>query len=556
MDSTKQIAKYALASYVGYAALRKLTHDPDAKVSHPPVRKDSPKCLVIGCGISGICMSIKLSEKGIDHLVLEKESDVGGTWFLSNYPGVQCDVPSHGYCFSFEMNADWSKAYAGSKEIWAYLSKVSRKYGVYERTQFNTEVLSAHWMESDRKWVVETQDRKSMAKQTHIVDYLISGIGGLHIPQYPNVPGVGQFGGMEVHSAEWRNDVDLKNKRVVVVGSAASAVQLVPSIAEYASQVTCIQRTPNWLAPQKGPVLPYSLSYGPVIRWIFRNLPGVLFLHRLFIYIMMETTHWPLNLFSGGSDGVGQTIARKVLTKYMMSQLKGNQELAEKVIPKYAVGCKRIIRSERFLPALLRPNVELVTDKLAKVEKDGIVLDTKQGPRKIEADVVVYATGYEVGSLGRLQLKGCSDHIVSGSDMINKAMDTYYGMCHPMYPNSFLMLGPNTGLGHNSIIIMIETQANFISRTIELAANDKVERLAVRMDEVDRCMRYINETMEGTVWKAGKCNSWYQNKDGKVPTIWPATTARYMMDCLPPNDLHIFDCEKKGQTLRTDIAKI
>lgn len=443
------------------------------------------------------------------------------------------------------MNPDWSQAYAGSKEIWRYLNRVSKKYGVYERARFNTAVESAKWNEADRKWVIEVES-KTGVRETILADFMVSGIGALHVPLFPDVPGVGTFKGDEIHSAEWRNEIDCSNKRVVVVGSAASAVQIVPNIAEVAKSVTCIQRTPNWLAPQKSPVLPFTLKYGPILRWCFRNLPGFLLLHRFLVYCTMEFVHSPLGLFSG-SDSIGQKIATRVLTRFMMSQLQNNPELADKVIPKYAVGCKRIIRSQRFLPALLRDNVELVTDRLAKVEANGIVLDTKQGARKIEADMVIYATGYKVGSLGKLSLKGCNEHIVTGSDMIDKALDTYYGMCHPLYPNSFLLLGPNTGLGHNSIIIMIETQAEFIARSIELAADNKVERLAIKPDAVDRCMAYINTTMDKTVWKAGHCNSWYQNKDGKVPTVWPGSTVKYMADCAPPNDLNNFDCVRRGQ---------
>ena len=455
------------------------------------------------------------------------------------------------------MNSEWTQAYAGSKEIWSYLVRVSKKYGIYERARFNTEVLSCKWIEAERKWHIETES-KDGTKDLLVVDFCVSGIGALHVPLYPEVPGIGSFkNGQEIHSAEWRNDVDCKNKRIVVVGSAASAVQIVPSIAEVAKQVTCIQRTPNWLAPQKGPVLPFSLKYGPFIRWCFRNLPGALLLHRFFIYCMMEGAHFPLGLFSGGVDGIGQQIARKTLTKYMMYQLNGNKDLADKVIPKFAVGCKRIIRSERFLPALAKDHVELVTDKLTRVESNGVVLETKQGPRKIEADMIIYATGYRVGSLGRMSLRGCNDHVATGHDLVEKAVDTYYGMCNPLYPNAFLMLGPNTGLGHNSVIIMIETQANYIAKAIELAADENIERLSVKMDEVDKCMKFVNTTMDTAVWKAGHCHSYYQNKDGKVPTIWPATTVRYMADCAPPSDLSTFDCVKKGQQMRQhEVAKI
>jgi cation diffusion facilitator CzcD-associated flavoprotein CzcO len=541
MDTSTTLKALA-ATYAGYAIYSKVTKTDT--VVHPPIRKDSPKVVVIGAGFSGICMSIKLAEKGIEHIVLEKEADVGGTWWVSNYPGVQCDIPSHQYCYSFEMNSEWSQAYAQSKEICAYIHHVARKYHVYDKCRLNTKVKNSTWNEAESKWVVTFQT-KGKEEETLSVDYLISGIGGLHIPSFPNVKGRETFKGPSMHSAEWDPNTVYKGKNVVVIGSAASAVQIVPSICEDAKTVTCLQRTPNWLAPQRSPFLPPSLKYGPVIRWIFRNVPGTLLLHRWSLYWSLEMVHFPLGLFNGAST-LGQKIAKFVLTRYMRFLLKGNKELEDKVIPKYSVGCKRIIRSERFIPALLRDNVELVTDKLAEVVEDGVVVDTAKGLRKIEADLIVYATGYDVGSVGDMKITGVNGAYLHQKSALNRGIETYYGVCNSHFPNGFLLLGPNTGLGHNSIIIMSEVQTAFIAGVIELACNEKVSRLTVKESAVQECMNMIYSQMDESVWKKGGCVSWYQNADGKVPTVWPGTTLRYMIDLVPPTDLSIFDCIKKG----------
>lgn len=537
--------KAAAAGYVGYALYAAATKSDAIEV--PPVRRNSPKVLVIGGGFSGICMSIKLAEKGLDHVLVEKEQDLGGTWFLTKYPGAQCDVPSHGYSYSFEMNPDWSQAFATSQEIWNYQVKVAKKYGVYKRSRLGTRVNYTKWVESRAQYEVEVQTVATGEVEVLYFDYVVNGIGALHFPVYPKVPGVnnGTFQGTEMHTADYDPSFSVAGKRVVVIGSAASAVQLVPALAETAGKLTCIQRTPNWLAPQRSPVLPFSLEYGPFIRWCFRNLPGLLLLQRWAVFLSMEGLFYPLGAFSGTANW-GQWLVRKILTAFMSRQLRGDKKgLAAKVIPNYAVGCKRIIRSHKFLPALMRDNVDLVTDRVLRIDPQAVVIKNSSGAEEsIPCDVVMYATGYEVGSIGPLRVQG-KETVLTGSVLTEKMVDMYYGVCGTDFPNSFMMLGPNTGLGHNSIIIMLETQANFIARTIELAAESGVGRIQIKQRAVTECMDYIKATLEGTVWKAGQCQSWYQIANGDVPTLWPSTTVRYMADLSPPQDLGLFECQAK-----------
>jgi len=368
-------------------------------------------------------------------------------------------------------------------------------------------------------------------------------LGGLHFPLYPSCQGVrdGTFKGREIHSAEWDSAVDLTGKRVVVVGSAASAVQLVPEICDKVKSLVVMQRTPNWLAPQRAPFLPFRLVYGPVWRWCLNNIPGLLRVYRLCVYWLMEVLHFPLGLFSASS--IGHKVAEWVVSRYMRALLGGNKELEAKVMPKYPMGCKRIIRSERFLPALLKPNVRLVTSALTRVDATAVV--AADGER-IEADVIVYATGFKVGSLGKLKLVGADGQAVSGLDLVDYTPSFYLGIVTPMAPNMFTMLGPNTALGHNSIIVMIEAQVKYAVAVVSMMADHAVAQVKVRAAVADDFAAAMDRGVQGSVWTAEGCHSWYQNKNGKVSTLWPFSTVKYMRDAAPPSDLSKFETCARG----------
>lgn len=421
---------------------------------------------------------------------------------------------------------------------------VAKKYRIYERLRLGIKVQSIMWSDQTKKWRINLTDVKTGVSSEMECDFLVSGIGGLHVPLYPKVPGVREsFKGEETHTAEYDTSVQVKDKRVVVVGSAASAVQLCPVFAQDASKLTIVQRTPNWLAPQRNFTLPFSLKYGPIFRFILRYFPGALRLYRWIVYWSMEILHTPLGVFMA-DGGIVPMIARKILTMYMQLGLKYNKDLASKVIPDFQVGCKRIIRSEKFLPMLLQDNVELVSGQLVQVIEDGVLVAEKNGSeRKIECDTLVYATGYQVGSIGDCQVHGNHNLVVKGASMIDEARDNFFSVCLRDMPNAFFLLGPNAALGHQSAVVQIETAANYAARVIELAMENKVKRLEIKQAEIDRSMSIINSYMEKSVWFRGDCASWYKNKDGKVPTLWPASTVRFMWDLAPPSDLRSFDCE-------------
>ena len=503
---------------------------------------NTPTVLVIGAGFSGLCSAIKLKEAGIPFRVFEKAADLGGTWYLNTYPGVACDVPAHGYSFSFELNPNWSTAFAPGHEIEEYIRFVARKYDVYKDCHFNHEVVRIEYDNDKYEWVV-TYTVNGGAPQVTRAQILFNCLGGLHFPLYPPAEGVcnGTFKGAEMHSAEWNSKVDLTGKRVVVVGSAASAVQIVPEICDQVKTLTVLQRTPNWLAPQHAPFLPMRLAYGPVWRWMLNNVPGLLRLYRICIYWLMEVLHFPLGLFTMSS--LGHRIATAVLTRYMKMLLKGNQELADKVIPKYPLGCKRIIRSEKFLPALLKPNVHLVTKPLGKVESGAVVTEDGQ---KIDADVIIYATGFKVGSLGKLKIVGSDGQAATGADLIDYTPPFYLGLVTPSTPNLFMMLGPNTALGHNSIILMIEAQVKYAVRMVCMMADQNIAEVKIKASEAEKFVQEIERGVAGSVWVAEGCHSWYQNKDGRVSTLWPFTTVKYIHDTAPPADLSKYEIKNGG----------
>jgi cation diffusion facilitator CzcD-associated flavoprotein CzcO len=487
---------------------------------------------------------IKLQQAGIPFRIFEKADDLGGTWYVNKYPGVACDVPAHGYSYSFELNPDWSTAFAPGEEIEQYIRGVARKHDIYKACTFGTEVLSAAFDQAAHMWRLTYSTKGGPVESTQ-ARVLIMCVGGLHVPSFPPAPGVcdGTFKGIEVHSAAWNIDTvnDLKGKNVVVVGSAASAVQIVPEICDHVKSLTVVQRTPNWLAPQHGPQVPVSLVYGPWARWALARIPGLLRLYRIVVYWSMEMLHFPLQLFSNTS--VGHAIATRVLRKYMSVLLRGNKELEAKVIPTYTLGCKRIIRSEKFLPALLKPNVHLVTAGLTRVESDGLVMSNGE---KIKSDVCIYATGFQVGSVGPLKIEGLGGHVVQGSGLMDGRGSAYLGITSPLFPNAFMMLGPNTGLGHNSIIIMIEAQVEYAVKVISLMADENVAEIVVKQEKVDEFMAEVDAGFAGSVWTAPGCISWYQNKEGKVPTLWPFSTVRYMREAAPPSDLRAYKCVKAG----------
>jgi cation diffusion facilitator CzcD-associated flavoprotein CzcO len=472
--------------------------------------------LIIGAGISGICMGVRLGQAGIPYLVLEKANRVGGTWRENTYPGCACDTQSHHYCFSFELNPDWSRVYAEQPQILTYLEHCSQKYGVAEHIRFQQEIIRATFDATAGDWSVETASGETFSARI-----LVSAVGQLNRPALPEIPGLRSFQGAMFHSAQWDHDFNLTNKDVAVIGNGASALQLIPRLAAAVRQLNVFQRSPNWLVP-KG-----DRSFRTWEKWIFRRIPIIARLYRYWIYWNWERS-WPEFL----KDSAAAKRKKRRLSTHIATEV-ASPDLAQALVPDYPVGCKRVLLTDDYYQTMQLENVTLITDPIARIESDGLV--TPNGQKHV-VDCIVLATGFQATDfLAPMEIRGMNGMTLN--ETWRNGPEAYLGMTVPGFPNFFMLYGPNTNLGHNSIIFMIECQARYISRAIETI----IERNLVFMDVKPETMSGFNdnlhEQMKKTAWVGG-CSSWYKTPDGKVVNNWSTTTYRYWWQTRRPNLKH------------------
>jgi cation diffusion facilitator CzcD-associated flavoprotein CzcO len=458
---------------------------------------------IIGAGFSGLGTAIRLKQEGVeDFVVLERDEEVGGTWWANTYPGCGCDIPSHLYSYSFELNPDWSRTYSRQPEIRDYLSRCADKYGVRPHIRFRTNVSSASWDDDARRWEIETDDGTLRAR------VLIAGAGPLAEPKFPDIPGLESFEGKAMHSARWDHDYDLNGKRVASIGTGASAIQYVPSIQPEVEQLYVFQRTAPWIFPHTDrPTTKFE-------RRLYRRFPALQRLVRGGIYAARESNSL---LFLNSRMKPAELIAKRHLRK----QVK-DPELLEKVTPNYTIGCKRILPSDRWYPALQQPNVQLETDGVAEIKPHSIV--TKDG-RELEVDTIIFGTGFHVTDMpvGKY-VRGRDGR--SMDETWNGSPRAHLGTTVPGFPNFFLLLGPNTGLGHNSIVYMAESQIAYVLDALRVMRERGAETLEVRSEVADRFNDELAERHEGTVWETG-CSSWYLDDTGRNATLWPDWTFNF-----------------------------
>jgi cation diffusion facilitator CzcD-associated flavoprotein CzcO len=465
-------------------------------------RRSDFKVVIIGTGFAGLGMAIQLKKAGIDDFVLlERASALGGTWRDNRYPGCACDVPSHLYSFSFEPKADWSRAYSPQEEIRLYLEHCADKYGLREHIRFDQDVTSAIWQEDAQVWEVRS------TSGTVRGNMLVSGIGALSNPSYPNVPGRERFRGKQFHSATWDHDHPLEGKRVGVIGTGASAIQFVPVIQPKVSHLTLFQRTPPWILPKP------DRAYAAWEKALFSKVPGVRFLLRQSIYWSHEARVLVFSkapkLMKAAADMGRKHIARNIR----------NEELRRKVTPDYLPGCKRILISNDYYASLDRPNVEVTTDGVREIVEDGVVLASG---RHVPLDTLIYGTGFTVQSyLGKLRIYGRGGHELS--ERWGKNPAAYRGTTVAGYPNLFTLLGPNTGLGHNSVVFMIEAQIRYVMKCIDHMKRAKLSSVDVLPEVQASYNKALGRELDTTVWASG-CESWYLNDEGKNTTIYPGFT--------------------------------
>ena len=477
----------------------------------------SPRIAVIGAGMSGILTAIKLREAGImDFTVYEKADRLGGTWRENTYPGLSCDVPSHLYRYSFEPNAEWSHRFSPGAEIQAYFEGVAKKYNVESRIEFNREISRAEYQEG--KWHLETGREK-----VDVVDIIISAAGVLHHPVYPDIAGLDDFTGAVFHSARWDHDVALEGKRVGIVGTGSTAVQITADIVDRVAHLSLFQRTAQWIFPQVNP------AFSEEEKNVFRNQPQAMDDLHVFLTRLFADTF--------GEAVIGDKAQMKRVEDACLANLEDNvhdPELKARLTPDYQAACKRLIVSDGFYEAIQRPNAELITEPIERAEAGG--LRTGDG-RLHELDILALATGFDGHSFMRpMDLIGKGG--VDLKDVWAEATQAHRSVSIPGFPNFFMLVGPNSPIGNFSLIDISERQLGYIMQLIALWRGGKISEISARQDAADRFNAALKEAMKDTVWVTG-CQSWYLDKNGN-PAMWPFSFDRFCDDMAAP-DLEEFD---------------
>ncbi len=471
--------------------------------------------VIVGAGMSGLCMAIKLKEAGIPFTVLEKNDTVGGTWYENAYPGCGVDTPNHFFSFSFEPNHDWSHHFSPRAELWAYLERCADKYAIRPHIRFNTEVLTADYNEASRRWVLRIRDADG-AERTLDARYVITAVGQLNRPSIPAIPGLDDFAGPAFHTARWDASQPVAGKRVAMIGTGASGMQTGPSIAPEVAQLTIFQRTPHWAV--------YNANYHRAVdegkQWVLKHIP-------------FYANWYRFTLFWASSDGLHASLQvdpdwktpdislnatnqafREQLIDYIKGQIGDRPDLLEKVVPAYPPYGKRMLRDNHWYKMLTRENVTLVSDAIDHVEPDGIV--TVSG-EKHPADIIVLATGFQAGRmLFPMQVTGRAG--VNLRDLWgDDDPRAYLGIAAPGFPNLFMLYGPNTNLGHGgSIIFHTECQVRYIMQSLREMIEAGREEIECRTEPHDAYNERVDQAHRNMVWAHGGVGNWYKNRNGRV----------------------------------------
>ncbi len=466
---------------------------------------------IVGAGFSGLGAAIRLAQHGFaDYLVLDRGADFGGTWRDNTYPGAACDVPSHLYSYSFALNPGWTRSYSHQDEIHRYINDVAAEHHIADKTWFHTEVTRSDWDEDTQTWNLHIERDGDVDRVRARI--LIGAVGPLCEPNLPEIEGIDSFDGTLVHSARWDHDYDFTGKRVAVIGTGASAIQIVPRLAEVAGQLEVYQRTAPWIVPRT------ERPYLPSENWAFRTIPGLQKLIRGSIYTANE------------SIAAGMTYAPKAL-KPVEALCRANifkgirdPELRAKVTPTFAVGCKRILKSNEWYPTLDRDDVELVTDGIARITADAIVTDDGT---EHPVDAIVVATGFHVTDSPVFEsIRG-----VGGTSLADTwsegGMKGYKGTFVHGFPNMALLIGPSTGLGHTSMVYMIESQLNYLIDYLTKTRKAGITRTEVKKDVQNRYSASLQHKLKNSVWVNGGCASWYQDEHGNITALWPGFTFNF-----------------------------
>jgi cation diffusion facilitator CzcD-associated flavoprotein CzcO len=465
------------------------------------VIKRHTKVLIVGTGFSGLGMAAKLKKAGLhDFMILEKASEVGGTWRDNTYPGAECDVPSPVYSFSFHKSPRWSQLFGRQSEILIYLKEVAQKFGLYDHILFGRKVVKAQFLEPLGCWQVETFNGELFTSQ-----HLILGTGGLSRPLVPNIPGIEQFTGSLFHTAEWDHGVSLVGKRVGVIGNGASGIQVVPALAEICQHLTVFQRTPSWVIPK----MKYEFSVWE--RELQRVFPPLQIFLRFLFYCLFEIR--ALGFFVGFLNKIGE----KQALGYLRAKIK-DPVLRSKLTPTYGMGCKRVLLSNSFYDTLNLSHVDLISEPILNASPSGLV--TKDGKNHV-LDVIVFATGFKVAEEPLpFPILGIDGQNL-GEKWAKAGVEAYLGTTITGFPNLGILMGPNTGLGHNSMVFMIESQINYYIQGILYTDRHGYDYWDLSPTVQSQFNSAVQEKFKGSIWTEGGCKSWYQNKNGRIVALWP-----------------------------------
>jgi 4-hydroxyacetophenone monooxygenase len=493
----------------------------DAKwTAQPPAEKLQDRhVLIVGAGVCAIALGVALNRLGIPYTIVDKEDEIGGTWYVNRYPGCGVDTPNHSYSYSFGPRNRWTRYFSQQQEILDYLKNIADQFGVREHVRLNTRLTSSHWDETTKRWIstLETPDGPQEVSSA----ILVSAIGQLNDPSMAHFKGAENFAGEIFHSARWPEGLDLKGKRVAVIGTGATAMQLVPNIADEVASVTVYQRTAQWSRPVAG----YSDRISDGSQWLLAHVPYYAEWYRFNMFwrygdgllpFLRKDPNWP---YPDRAVNAGNDRHREELTNFILSELEGRPDLIAKCMPTYPPYGKRILLDNNWFRTLRKPNVELVTENIDHITRDGIVgADGKLHP----ADVIVVSTGFKVSEMAaKLHITGRDGKTLADA-WSNDNPTAYLGLTVPDFPNLFLMLGPNTGPAHGgSVIFQAECQSRYISACLVQMIERDIAAIDVRAEVKDAYVREVDAEHEQMIWTHPGMSTYYRNKSGRVFSAMP-----------------------------------
>jgi cyclohexanone monooxygenase len=459
---------------------------------------------IIGAGPGGLALGIFLRKAGFrDFTIFDREDGVGGTWRINTYPGLACDVKSHLYSYSFDLNANWSRLWSGQPEILAYFEQCAQRYELAPNLKLNTEIVAAHW--DNAAWQLTTS-----TGEQYTFDVVVSAVGLFTRPVLPDLVEQEPFTGTLMHTARWDHSVDLQGRRVAVLGTGSTAAQLVPEVAKVAEKVYSVQRSPTWILPKP------DRAYTEREKWLFAHIPFAKKIYRARLWLRSESN---IAVIENGSDKTQEfkTVALKALDATV-----ADEELRRRLTPDHPFGCKRLVFATDYLQALTQPHVEVVSSPARYLRSRSLVTDDGS---ELDVDVVLCATGYAAADyLGQIDVVG--EGGVTLRETWSDGAYAYLGMAVPRFPNFFMLYGPNTNVGSNSVIFMLEAQARYIVRALKYMRRKRKPYVSVRTTTMTDFLSKIDEWMEGTVWLT-RCSNYFRAANGRVVTQWPRSARAF-----------------------------